>query len=186
MITMTDVTYKRNRERAQDAAATTVRPTRITPGVYVYRDCRIDRIDPAGPFYPWIVTYPDGSTSDAPLLRDALRHVDAHRGAHMALTPSGRLTERLRAMGLPVPPNANIERVRAGWADRAAGAWSWRTFPPTPAGEVVGSQFRVADLLKARRLVAVNARGDAAGEWSVFPADGDDDLHWGERRILEA
>lgn len=69
-------------------------------------------------------------------------------------TPSARLLTRLRAMGLPVPEGASIERTHAGHWQRKEGAWSWQVLPQL-GREGVGSQYPVTKLLHARRLIAI-------------------------------
>lgn len=82
--------------------------------------------------------------------------------------PSERLLVRLRAMGLPIPQDAWIERTYAGYWQRQGGAWSWSVHPQTTYA--VGSQYPVAELLRAERLVAEQFR--KGQDWHVFPAEG--------------
>jgi hypothetical protein len=92
--------------------------------------------------------------------------------------PSERLLARLRAMGLPVAPDAQFRRVYAGYWQRAAGAWSW-TVDGSSTGWI-GSIYPVAVLLRAERLIAIERHGD----WHVIPWDGEEPAKSGE--ILES
>ena len=96
-------------------------------------------------------------------------------------TPSTRLIGRLRAMGLPVPDDSEIRRTYAGIHQRRDGAWSW-TVDPGSGSAGVGSQFPVAEVLRAGRLIAVKQYGND-WDWHVLPWDGKPAKH-GE--ILEA
>lgn len=84
--------------------------------------------------------------------------------------PSERLVARLRAMGLPVPADARIERTYAGVWQRRDGAWSWIVWPPGSYG--VGSQFPVTELLRYERWIAVKQYGNTS-DWHVLPWDGE-------------
>jgi hypothetical protein len=53
------------------------RACRIGVGWYTYRGCSIDRLNPEAPSYPWIITWPDDSTSDCLTLTDACARIDA-------------------------------------------------------------------------------------------------------------
>ena len=77
----------------------------------------------------------------------------------------------LRGAGVPLPADAVIEHIRAGRYMRAAGAWRWRVMSagggiPSP---LVGSQWRLADLLEVGKLVASEVVG-AECEIAVDPA----------------
>jgi hypothetical protein len=68
-------------------------------------------------------------------------------------------------MGLPIPPDARIDRTYAGYWQRNAGAWSWVVQPQIGA-YAVGSQYPVTELVAAPRLVAVQYRHGE--DWHVF------------------
>jgi hypothetical protein len=80
---------------------------------------------------------------------------------------SERLMERLRAMGVGMPTGAQFRRVNASESARNAGAWSWYLYRGSLAE--IGSQYRVADLLRAPRLL-VSQEYDFCSEITVDPA----------------
>lgn len=86
-------------------------------------------------------------------------------------TPAEQLLRRLADVyGLEVPPGTVIRGAYAGRVQRAAGAWSW--FAVTPDGrEVCGSQHRVADLLRAKRLILSTSEVRRAPEVDPAPVE---------------
>lgn len=73
--------------------------------------------------------------------------------------PGERLIERLRGLGVDIPRTAEVRRTRSGRHQRACGAWSWFLHNPErfSGGHLglalnVGSQERVKDLLKAKKI----------------------------------
>lgn len=85
------------------------------------------------------------------------------------MTASQRLLDRLRQIGLQVPPGAVIARQNPSPGQRAQGTWRWRihTADGKPVLEqpdglfyAVGSTERVTDLVKAEHLVAQADLGD--------------------------
>jgi hypothetical protein len=84
-------------------------------------------------------------------------------------TPSQRLLERLKAMGVPLAEDATIERTYAGRGMRSAGAWVWHSGPASEGHFMVGSIFPVTDLVRRPLLCATLSQH--APEWSVWPYD---------------
>lgn len=77
----------------------------------------------------------------------------------MSTTPSARLLERLRVMGLAIPTDAEIRRTRAGVHQRRAGAFSWYIVNGDGAEMRIGSQYPVTELMTRPRLMATRAWG---------------------------
>lgn len=80
---------------------------------------------------------------------------------------SHRLLERLRRMGLDLPPGTTLHRVYAGRADRSNGAWSWAAHRPAGGPHTIGSSFTMTTLVTAPRLIAVE--GSDGGDIDVEP-----------------
>lgn len=83
------------------------------------------------------------------------------------MTPSRKLLDRLRAMGLDIPPSATIHRTYAGRCQRQASAFSWFINGWAPTGVTdVGGYMRVTELLKVDRLMVSRS---VNGYWEVDP-----------------
>ena len=74
------------------------------------------------------------------------------------MTPTERLIDRLRTMGVPVPEGTVLRRVYAGRDQRSKGAWSWYfDYPPSEyhTARTVASIWPVGYLLKQPRLMVM-------------------------------
>lgn len=93
---------------------------------------------------------------------------------------SERLWQRLCAMGLADRCGVGLRPLRPSLASRRAGAWSWAAIDTDGIPLGLGSSTRMAELLAAKRLVAILERVDVvvdvvhdhapidapAGEWT--------------------
>ncbi len=77
------------------------------------------------------------------------------------MTNVERLVKRLRKEGWIIHDGYEFRRTRAGYWQRAAGAWSWVIWTGT---HEIGSQWPVADCLKAKRLVS-------CADYAIIPED---------------
>lgn len=91
-------------------------------------------------------------------------------------TPSERLLDRLRALGLAIPEDAHIARTYAGVNMLSQGAWRWRIDPASGAdyrtipANGVGSHTTVTTLLRGPITAAYSSGVYGSGEWCVDPA----------------
>lgn len=65
---------------------------------------------------------------------------------------SDRLLARLREIGVDLPEGARLVHVHPSPAMRNAGAWSWAALGPDGNDLRIGSQYPMAELLRAESL----------------------------------
>jgi hypothetical protein len=70
----------------------------------------------------------------------------------MKRTSVQRLVERLEREHKLLVDASTFSRVRAGHWQRSSGAWSWWMFLHGASRQMIGSQFSVKQLLKAKTL----------------------------------
>lgn len=99
-------------------------------------------------------------------------------------TPSERLLDRLKVMGVPVEDDATIQRTYAGYWMRREGAWVWHTGPFGDRHLMAGSVHTVTDLVRAPRLCADLSRHSP--EWSIYPHDERSPQRASETFLIEA
>lgn len=77
----------------------------------------------------------------------------------MRLTPSQKMLALLREkFKLQIPWDAKVDRVRAGYWQRAGGAFSWMIMAEGFGG--IGSQTSITDLLRCPNLEVNESHGD--------------------------
>uniref|UniRef100_UPI003F4959A4 hypothetical protein n=1 Tax=Nonomuraea sp. CA-251285 TaxID=3240002 RepID=UPI003F4959A4 len=92
---------------------------------------------------------------------------------------SEQLWERLRAMGLAEHCGAGLRPLRPSRAARNAGAWSWASVDADSVPLDLGSQWPMAALLAAPRLVA-SCYSATDSDINIDPTEVEDDRPAGE------
>ncbi len=86
-------------------------------------------------------------------------------------TPSQRLLNRLRAMGLDVPLGSTIRRTYAGHVQRAQGAWSWYVVDASGRDLFIGGYEPVTTLLRGRLVATQGFREFAVSIDTATPVE---------------
>lgn len=83
------------------------------------------------------------------------------------MTKQQQVMKRLRALGVELPGDTELRRIRAGWVMKARGCWSWFAWSPTDASVRVGSQYPMTELLRAAKW---DVSRNEFGEVSIDPS----------------